>query len=384
MNILEVLTYVVTMHWSIVSIYTIIGIIGYVAYRTNKNVNKENEAKEVEICIVSKASKDVENVLFNCIEHHSKMFPEYNVNLIVDSNSQLNGRLVEFAKKFANVNYIEVPNDFKIKAIAKGRAIEYFIQKCVKENKWYVFIDDDNLVKDRKFLKEISFYGKLGYAGANGIIYPRMGKSKLTYVADHLRYFDDLTIFRCGTGLAKMPLNGFHGELLIAKGYYLKMIGFDRCTITEDYSFASELTRKTDAKVWQSDTKICILSPNSVKDFIKQRNRWYRGIKSDIFRAPFGIGLFSGIRLIDWKIGIIGSWIAFPLWFYMGLPMWLILFNLIGAGYYYIAYLHGVMKLKGIKDKIIYTMLIPFYSVLETIAPHYNPKTNGFNVIDKN
>jgi len=214
-------------------------------------------------------------------------------------------------------------------------------------------------------------------------LYPRLSNSKATFVADSLRYFDDLTIFRLGTGLLKIPLNGFHGELLVSKGCYLKDITFDRCSITEDYAYASELARRG-IKVWQSETKVCILSPNTISDLIKQRNRWFRGISKDVYKAPLCVKLFSGIRLIDWKIGFIGSWFVFPLWFFLELPIWLTAFNLIGAAYYYLAYISGALRLKETKDKVIYILLIPFYSLLETSAPWYKSKTNGFNVIDKN
>ena len=245
-----------------------------------------------------------------------------------------------------------------------------------------MYIDDDNLIQTDDFLYEIPYYDKLGYKLSNGILKPRMGRSKLTYVADHLRYLDDMTIFRIGTGLLKKPLNGIHGELLIAKGDLLKEITFNRKTITEDFAFSREAYRNK-VKIWQSSTEVSILSPHSIKDFIKQRNRWYKGIKEDIKTAPLLMKLFSGIRIIDWKIGIIGSWLLMPLWFLLQLPIYWVLFNLIGSVYYYSAYIWGVSKIKGFWNTLRYTYLIPLCGIMETVAPHFHSKNKGFVVIDK-
>ena len=358
--ILSIFTWIIGIHWSIVSIYVLLGLIGYLFY---KKANKSNiKADNVELVIVSKASKNVKDSLFNNIKYHSEKFSYLQIHLVIDENSELLTELTQYIQstKSTNINLTIVPEDFKCNAIAKGRAIEYFIRTKVKEDRYYVYIDDDNLIQTDDFLYEIPYYDKLGYKLSNGILKPRMGRSKLTYVADHLRYLDDMTIFRIGTGLLKKPLNGIHGELLIAKGDLLKEITFNRRTITEDFAFSREAYRNK-VKIWQSSTEVSILSPHSIKDFIKQRNRWYKGIKEDIKTAPLLMKIFSGIRIIDWKIGIIGSWLLMPLWFLLQLPIYWVLFNLIGSVYYYSAYIWGVSKIKGFWNTLRYTYLIPFF-----------------------
>ena len=56
---------------------------------------------------------------------------------------------------------------------------------------------------DEKFLYEIPAYEKEGAVAANGILLPRYSNNKITYIADFLRYFDDLTLFRFLTGCSK-------------------------------------------------------------------------------------------------------------------------------------------------------------------------------------
>ena len=374
--IFELFVDVVLLHWVIVSIFTIAGVAGYLLYKPTK---KGGEYKDTEIVFVTKASRSVEGVLFDSIRHNATFLKSYTFKIVVDEGCELYSKLNLFIKEFKNVELVVVPVSFKCAAIAKGRAIEYFIRNHVVETKWYSFIDDDNHIMDKKFLQEISYYSKNGYEAANGILYPRLGRSKLAFVADAIRYFDDITIFRIGTGLLKTPLNGFHGELLIAHGKILKSVNFNRETITEDFAFSRELI-KNNVKVWQSETMVSIQSPHSVADFIKQRNRWYRGISSDIKSASWKMKIFSGLRIIDWKIGILGSWVVFPIWFTFPIPIYISLFCTIGLVYYYTAYITGAMMI----NSPMCMFEIPFYGVMETVSPHLRVKNKlNFNVIEK-
>jgi len=380
-QIVWVLSWLIAIHWSIVSFYVIFGSLGWILYRAPKS---EKKAKNVEICIVSKACNNVKSALMQGIRHNATKFKEYRINVIVDEGSDLISELEKLTsiKMFKNVRLLVVPESFKCQAIAKGRAIEWFIQNHVEEDKWYAFIDDDNLILDDRFLYEIPHFEPNGHLAANAILFPRVGDSKTTFVADSLRYFDDLTIFRTCSGLLGRPYNGFHGELLLAKGKVLREVGFNRESITEDFAFARELLKRG-YRTWQSATRVSILSPHSVKDLLKQRNRWYRGLIKDVWSGTLGVKLIAGIRILDWKVGIIGSWAFAPLWFFLPIPLEIKLFGLIGAVYYYIAYIYGAMRLKGF-SRLKYIILLPIFSVIETIAPHLRVgNKKEFTVINK-
>lgn len=378
MIIFKLITDILVIQWTIISIFVIIGIIGFLFYKSKKS---ENKSDNYEITIVSKASKNVENSLFNCLDKnkHFKF-----LNLVIDSGCDLEDKLKKYCKNNNIVLYI-VPKNYNIKAIAKGRAIQYFIDMNVKDlNKWYIFIDDDNVITDDKFLYEIDYYDNTEYKAFNAVIKPVKSSSNITYIADFLRYFDDLTIFRFGTGLLGKPINGMHGELLGVKGNVLKKIGFNRKTITEDFCFSRELI-KNNIKTWQSETIISILSPHNIKDFIKQRKRWFKGNSKDVLEAPIIMKLFAGVKIYDWYVGIIGSWITLPLWFILpfSIPLWLKIFTSIGMIYYITAYLYGsIIYNKGLwKFGFILT---PIFSIIENFSPHYwNGSKHGFDVIKK-
>lgn len=377
MNIfLQAFLIVVVTHWMIVSMFTIIGLLGYLLYKPTK---KGDEYKDVEIIIVTKASESVRGVLFEAIKYNASFLSSYTLKIVVDEGSELNSELSSFIKGFKNVELVIVPTSFKCAAIAKGRAIEYFIRTHVVPTRWYTFIDDDNHIMDKKFLREISYYSKNGYKVGNGIVLARQGRSKIAFVADSLRHFEDITIFRFCSGLLGMPLDGFHGEMLISHGETLKTVGFDRKTVTEDFAFGCELVKRK-IKMWQSETIISIQSPHSIYDFIKQRNRWYRGISADILNADWKLKIFFGLRVLDWRVSLVGSWIAFPVWFIFPLPTYISLFCTIGLIYYYVAYVSGVMKMK----ETYLLFAIPLFGIMETFSPHLRVKDKmHFNVIQK-
>jgi hypothetical protein len=381
MTPLEIFTIFLSIHWSLISVYVILGWSSFFLYKVKQS---RKRATHVELVIVSKASEYVKSSLFGCMQYHLKNFGcDVIINIVIDEGCDLEEKISKFIKGTMGCNLIIVPKDFKCKAVAKGRAIEYFIRNYVNPQKWYAFVDDDNNVMTDDFLYEIPYYEKKGYSCANGILKPRVGRSKITFIADHLRWFDDLALFKFGTGLLGTAINGIHGELLLCKGHVLKEVTFDRKTITEDFAFARELIKKGH-QFWQSKTVISILSPHNFTGFIEQRNRWYRGLAKDVLTADWKTTLFAGVRTMLWKLSLFGSWLLFPLWFFVELPMLIKLFCLVGASHYYMAYFFGVMNLReSWTQKWPFLLLIPLYSVLETLPPHYRPKKKGFIVIEK-
>lgn len=373
------MTNVIKTLWGISSFYVTLGLIGGLFYKSKKENYK---IKKMELAIVSKANNGVKNSLLNTINHTLDNFYDYKINLVMDKDSDLEEELKE---KYGNiVNIVTVPKNYSCEALAKGRAINYFIENNVKEDYFYTFIDDDNLILDNKFLYEIPYYLSKGYAAMNPIIKPRPGKSKACFVMDWVRYFDDKTIFRFATGLLKKPILGFHGELLGCKGSVLKEIGFNRKTITEDFSFADELMKKK-YKTWQSSTELSVLSPNKIKDLLIQRNRWFKGILRDLKKTNWIIKIFTGVRMIGWMVGIFGNLFMLPILLILGMPFEIIAIGSISFFYYLFVYVYGAFQLKNIKDKLIYAILFPFYSVIENLSPYWGRwKKNKFEVIDKN
>lgn len=359
--------------------YILLGIAATILYTTNKADQKANNVK---LAITTLASNNVKPALFNTIEHTVENFGEYEIYCVLDEGSDLQAEL----ERMDEISTVVVPTDYRCKAVAKGRAINYFIETEVEDDYWYGFLDDDNLILDDEFLYEIPYYEERGYGAMNPVLLPRPGRSSITFMADHIRTSDDMTIFRVFTGLVGKPYVGFHGELLCARGDLLREITFDRPTIVEDFSFAMELTKRGH-KVWQSRTYVSILSPHSIKAFFKQRRRWFLGIASYIPKSPNITKGVVGSRTVLWSLGITGNWILFPLWVSeraLALPTSIHYSVLTGGLVYALICIVGAYRLSGLKGILLFP-LIPVCALMEHLGPVYAlfNRDASFVVIDK-
>jgi len=363
---MEVVKYVAFFIWTLASVFVSTYFIGL---KYNPPAGK-TAAKNVRIVVVSVASEKVRNALFTTLGRLKSM--GFKPIVLVDEGAQLIPEL-----RSAGYELVIVPSEYRKDLVGKGRAINYFIENYVADDMWYSFLDDDNILLDTKFLYEIPEAEKRGYVAMNPVLVPRLGKSKVAFVMDWIRYLDDLSIFRFFTGVLGRPLIGMHGELLTVKGSVLKEIGFGTPSITEDFLFSAKLVSKG-YRTWQSRTRISILSPNSIADFMKQRSRWYKGILQDLAKkeVPTVMKAIVGTRMTMWTLGIFASWALMPLWVYWG--VWY--FALPGAVAYWSTYIYGSKKLGELK----YILLVPLYSVLEAISWVHVFKERGFVVIDKN
>jgi len=344
-----------------------IGLTGYIGYKPHRASFKANN---YELVIVSKANEKVQRSLIESIKYHVSRFGH--VTLVVDEGAPLLNTL----RYFKGVKLIVVPSNYRRDLMGKGRALNYFVEHFVSPDKWYVFIDDDNLILDDSFLYEIPYYEANGFVAGNGILLPRPGKSKMAYAMDWIRYIDDLTLYRFFTGLLGKPLIGLHGELLIVKGAVLKEIGFNNRSLTEDFRFAIELVKRK-YKTWQSNTRISIKSPNSIRDLMIQRGRWFKGLISDIKYSPTPMKLIVGFRSFAWVLNSIISIMFFPVLIYLGL-VWYIL---PGSLYYFASYTYGVIRSK---EPYLF-FLIPLFGFIEASSRIYGLiEVSDFIVIDKN
>jgi len=359
-------------------------ILGFVAYILYQPKTAEERAENVTFAIPTIGSEEVRDSLFKCLEHHTELFEEYEIYILTDEGADLEQEL----RDYAGVQTVVVPDSYTCDAVAKGRAIQYFIETVVAENPegWYSFIDDDNLVLGDEFLYEIPYYDARGYGAMNSVLTPRKGDSSLTFVMDHIRLLDDMTVFRAFTGLFKRPYIGFHGELLTAKGEVLLDVGFDRESIVEDYAFAAELI-KENVPTWQSQTHVSILSPHSVKDLLKQRSRWFIGTWNLLWTTSPITKLVTGIRLLSWTVALLAGPLAFvasQASGSMGIPLVFRMAPFIAGIVYGGTYVYGALRLSG-WARLPMVISIPLCVVFESLSPVYAVffADRDFTVINK-
>lgn len=392
----HVMQYAVFIVWTTYTINVVLGLIGKIFYKPKIGIVRTNK---VELVLVSIASPKVRKALLEAIDSTLKSFPDVPLNVVVDEGAELleelqiishsaeqrishNNRVfpIQTMNKQQAFTIVVVPKNYRQDIIAKGRAMNYFIENKVRSEKWYTFIDDDNILLDDKFLYELPYYEEKGYVACNPIVYNRHGKSAFTTTMDWIRYYEDITIFRFFTGLTKRPWIGLHGEMLTVRGDVLKDIGYREPSIAEDFHFAAHLIR-LNHKVWQSDTKVSLRPPNNIRDLCKQRARWFKGIWSDIKYCPPQMLMIMGYRLISWTCGVIGSWLFAPLWIFWSMPHPAFLMDVaIGGIYYWVIFTYSIVTTRL---PLYYIMLIPVFGILESISFWSKYDTKKFVVIDK-
>jgi egghead protein (zeste-white 4 protein) len=385
--LVDVLKYAALIVWSSYSINVILGMIGRYFYKVKRS---DYKTTKLELVLVSVANKKVKKSLFETVNHTLLYFRDVQFNIVVDEGAELLEDLIALARstelekekklRSSSLKIIIVPNEYNKNLLAKGRAMNYFIENVVRPDKWYTFFDDDNLLMDDRFVYEIPYYEKLGYVACNPVVYTRQGRSILTTVMDWIRFFEDITVFRFFTGVTKRPWIGLHGEMLTVRGDILKEIGYTKSSIAEDFYFATRLIIKK-YKVWQSDTRVSLRPPNNIKDLCKQRARWFKGIWMDIKDCPLPMRIIVGYRMISWTMGIFGSWLFSPLWiFWFNDP--LILFEIaIGGFWTWVLFVYSIIKTR---QPLRYILYIPIFGVIESMAFWMPYNTKKFVVIDKN
>jgi hypothetical protein len=361
--------------------YLTLGIGGSLLYNPSRSSDR---AENVRFVITTVAAERVRNALFETIAHTKESFPEYDLYCLIDENSDLRPEI----ESIDGIEVVVVPDAYDCEAIAKGRAMQYFTETVVaaEPDHWYAFIDDDNKILDDSFLYEIPYYEARGYRAMNPVLEPRRGDSVITYMTDHIRLVDDLTVYRLFTGVIGRPYLGFHGELLCVRGDVLSSVGFDRESIVEDFAFALELVREG-TKVWQSQTRVSILSPHDVRSFLTQRARWYWGVNHYLPKAPRVTQCVVGLRMTTWSLAITSSWAFIPLWlssYGLGIPTWVIVLTLVGSVIYILTIGIGAVRTGGVYGMSL-IFLVPVYATLEHLVPFYAlwTRQKDFTVIDK-
>ena len=403
-SVIQLLWYPAILSSAIYSVFVIIGMVGF----HYKAESASTRANNVEFIIISQASRRVRNSLLDCISNTRIQFPWVPLSIVIDEGSELTDdllRLVNVTQQqittsikdstsahqkgsiiarqrdtSEDLKIIVVPDRYRKDLVGKGRAINYFIDRYViDENKWYSFIDDDNIILDDKFLYEIPYYEQRGYVAFNPTITARMGNSRFIWIMDFIRKYDDVTVFRFFTGLLGIPYIGMHGEMLTVKGSVLREIKYDFYSITEDFRFTAELIKRK-MKVWQSKTNVSIKSANNINDILCQRGRWFKGISLDLKYCPPLMRMIVTSRIVLWIIGIFGTWALSPLWLYWGIH-WQSEIFIVSGIYPWIIFIHAIIKNK---EPLYCILFIPLFGILESISYWFGINNKGFYVIDKN
>jgi beta-1,4-mannosyltransferase len=221
-------------------------------------------------------------------------FPHLRIDVIIEEGCAARDRIVELARSLPKVRVVEVPaayqtpNGTRFKARANHYAHEFRIAEDeTRDHMWVLHMDDDTGVGPDTAAALAQFINRQRRAGPDGkhmaqgiLTYPRENAvSRLTWLADAIRPADDIGRLRALTGLGN-PIGGVHGELLLIRASIEASLGWDYGpkAIVEDAQIAMLFSQRYPGRSDWFEGRSYGASPASLRDFVRQRERWAWGL----------------------------------------------------------------------------------------------------------
>ena len=338
-----------------------------------------------------------------------KFIKKWRIDLIIEENAEGLKKIYKKWGKEKKINFLIVPKNYqtKNKTKYKARANQYALEfRNGKDKNTYIYhLDEDSSVVENTVASIAEAAEKGIYLGQGILTFPNhLSNNFLTTLCDSIRTGNDLGCFRFFTGVLKTPLIGVHGEHLLIREDLENEIAWDFGeTLVEDANFAIEFSKRYPGKSAYLNGLVRCASPCSVKDLIKQRARWFKGLRQIIRKIPWKSKIPILLKLTPWGLGILGnvifvyslSILLFSLnysFFYPSVTSYPFFF-LAALCYSFVIYLYLVGLLINLKEeknilkKILYIsslpILLPILGLFEALGALYSFKTKGFVVIKK-
>lgn len=209
------------------------------------------------------------------------LFP-YVIEIVTD------GSRVKIPAPNKDVRYITVPPRFHTPngTLFKARALEYASQHSkLPRDAWIVHLDEETQPTASgikgicAMIRAEEASGRLRI-GQGPILYHRTWKEHpFLTLADNIRTGYDFAHFHFQHRIG-LTLYGMHGSYIVVRNDIERSIGFDvgpEGSITEDAFWALLAMERGYRCVWV-DGYLEEQSTQSVKDFVKQRRRWFQGL----------------------------------------------------------------------------------------------------------
>ncbi|KAI9136383.1 glycosyl transferase family group 2-domain-containing protein [Paraphysoderma sedebokerense] len=267
------------------------------------------------------------------------------------------------------------------KAKHKARALDYFRKAAgLTQYDWVLHMDEESTIDAASLRRCFDFIRYSPHHFGQGVIlynaYSYWSNPFFT-VADAIRVGDDLARFSLQYLIFQRPTFGAHGSFLMNNGLVENTVTWDFGTLAEDFEFSH--------KAWEMGFTCGAIhgivreqSPSTIRDFLKQRRRWYMGI-----RDIQGLYYLPQMAVKLWSTGVfclVATIINIPFSFLIdgsATPMWIAVLSSFCFAVFYWLYLWGLLFQELDSGtpwwKVIIRMLLgvvlqPFCSLAEAAA----------------
>lgn len=327
----SILGWVFTFVWSLPVISSCVGFYGMFAARRRMHRNRVRPG-EAEVSYYDKLIVVVPTIgrhnTYPALErsvgsyctHLPRYFEHMRVDVITEEGCAAMSKIYQLADRSPLVRVIVVPKHYRTRAGTrfKARANHYshemrIVEGDVRDDIWVLHMDDDTAVgldtalSVGKFITEQRRSREPKHLAQGVLTYPRENAVNwFTWLADSVRPADDLSRFAALTG-GGTPLSGLHGELLLIRSSIEAEIGWDfgPKAITEDAQLALMFCTLYPGCSGWIEGRCYGASPATVRDFLKQRERWSWGLAGLALNRsiPLRKRLFLGYCVSNWVLG---------------------------------------------------------------------------------
>ncbi|RMG92642.1 MAG: hypothetical protein D6706_16535 [Chloroflexi bacterium] len=278
----------------------------------------------------------------------------------------------------------------------KARSLHYALHaSTATDTDWIIHLDEETRFNKETLWAIYRFVarehhdvrvGKRQYAriGQGVILYGRgTVVNWLTTLADSIRVGDDYGRFRLQFENGKAYF-GMHGSFIVIQNHVEKTIGLDHgpdASITEDAYFAL-VAQQIGIEFAFIHTFMYEKSPFSLRDFIRQRRRWFGGLWMCVLSGnlPLKERIILGTFMVLWSFSWLCIVMVYVNFIYpTGTPVWLAVTGGVSFAYYVTLYLIGFFRTFNPRDGFFrfgallgaQLVLIPIFSLMEAAGVFY-------------
>lgn len=325
----------------------------------------------------------------------------YLIEVVTDLPVELDGR--------ADLVHLVVPSDYQTpnRSMFKARALQYALDLSqLPDDAWIMHLDEESWISPsllagmHRAIREEEQSGE-HRIGQGAVLYHRdIATRPFLTLADMIRSGDDFGRFRLQHEIG-ITLFGLHGSFILARQSVARDVGFDfgpEGSITEDAFWALVQMERGRRCRW-IDGYVEEQPAHSIKDFMKQRRRWFLGLIKVVRHAPVALRwrIPLAISVALWSlspVGVLYTYVRFGIGVQTP-AMWIVWVGDLAFAIYVFNYIIGLKlnlddwePIGRVKAAVLYAavvVLIPIFSLMEVAGVVWailRPDP-GFHVVKK-